>query len=251
MENIENIKKEIKEKIKNNPRYVNSCSKEFQEDIKRYGLNSGYEFTTWMQNNGILKSVTKIYREDNERIAENAGCKDLKEYWKLKSWNIGRHSPKEENEKCTAHLGVVIGESYTKNVLSKLFEHVEEMQYGNPGFDFICKNPKQKLFEKYPQFKLENNKEYKIDTKSRCLKDSHPNTHYLGTQWRYAILYNNIADYFMLLAWDNEKDLNPIYTWFIYKYEIIRGKKFWKRDDITITNKPNLLKEFDPYQIGE
>jgi transposase len=60
MINIENIKMEIKEKIRKNPRYVNPCSKEFQEDIKRFEFSSGYEFISFLKQNGILKSNASI-----------------------------------------------------------------------------------------------------------------------------------------------------------------------------------------------
>lgn len=68
--NIENIKIEIKEKIRKNPRYVNPCSKEFQEDIKRFGFNSGNVFISFLKQNGILKSDTYLNNIANKQIID-------------------------------------------------------------------------------------------------------------------------------------------------------------------------------------
>lgn len=67
MTNIEDIKKEIKEKIKNDPKYIHPANKEFQKDIKKYGFNSGYEYITWMQNNGILKNPIDVDRKHKQQ----------------------------------------------------------------------------------------------------------------------------------------------------------------------------------------
>ena len=65
------------------------------------------------------------------------------------------------------------------------------MPYNNKGFDFIC------------------DKGYKIDVKSSCFLTSRPN------MWAFKIRYNTIADYFLCLAFDNRKDLNPAHIWLI------------------------------------
>lgn len=62
MKNIDIIK-EIKEKIKNEENYLHPCNKERQEDMKKFGFISGCEFTSWMQQNGIMKSPTDVKRE--------------------------------------------------------------------------------------------------------------------------------------------------------------------------------------------
>ena len=53
IENNEEIIKEIREKIKKNPKYTHPANKEFQEDIKNYGFENGNKFTSWMQQNDI------------------------------------------------------------------------------------------------------------------------------------------------------------------------------------------------------
>lgn len=72
MENIENIKIEIKEKIGKNPKYIHPCSKEFQEDIKRFGFNNGNEFISFLKQNGILKSDIKVNNTINKPVIDKS-----------------------------------------------------------------------------------------------------------------------------------------------------------------------------------
>lgn len=93
--------------------------------------------------------------------------------------------PMSENKECSAYLGVYTNE----RLLRHLYDGVEVMPYGHPGYDFIC------------------NKGKKVDGKSSCLtKDG---------RWRFTIRYNTIADYFLLVAYDNRNDLNPMHVWLI------------------------------------
>ena len=90
------------------------------------------------------------------------------------------------NKCCPDYLGVTVAEK----VLSKVFKNVQRMPMNNPGFDFIC------------------GRGYKIDVKSACkLKDR--NT------WMFCINHNRIAGYFLVLAFDNRDDLNPLHVWLI------------------------------------
>lgn len=53
-----NAIEEIKEKIKENPKFAHPLNKErleFQEKLK---FDTGFEFTLWMQNVGILKGFS-------------------------------------------------------------------------------------------------------------------------------------------------------------------------------------------------
>lgn len=276
---------EIKEKIKNNIGYLHPCNKEFQEDIKIYGFGSGHDFITWMQNNGILKNpsdidsrseyrtkylekqkhnnkllkdeqITNYYRElednygkefvkwaiKNRNIIEkkiiSLGCKSEKEYRdkmaqingfkndterrKVNSWNNGVYFPLQESEGCPKYFGEYIAENY----IIKTFKDAIPAPINNPGFDWTC------------------NKGLKIQCMSRCL--SH-NGNWSG--WIYAIAYNNIADYFLISAWDNRTDLKPLHIWIFNKNDIVRGEKFWRRTGLSITNKPYKLIELCDYEV--
>lgn len=94
MENIDIIR-EVREKIKNNPKYVNPMNKIFQEDIKRYGFESGNKYINWMQLNGISKShVSKELYVD--RRSYNRGKKF---YTEKELLDILRNYPKENDGK--------------------------------------------------------------------------------------------------------------------------------------------------------
>lgn len=89
------------------------------------------------------------------------------------------------NPDCASYLGVTVAE----RVLSKVFKNVKRMASNNPGYDFIC------------------GRGFKVDVKSSCCGS---NNH-----WGFSINHNIIADYFIFLAFDNRKDLNPEHVWLI------------------------------------
>ena len=89
--------------------------------------------------------------------------------------------PMKLNKKCSQFLGCHVAE----RVLSHVFKDVQRMSNGNKGYDFIC------------------NKGFKIDVKSSCIQK---NNSYI-----FSIRYNNIADYFLCIAFDNRENLNPQY----------------------------------------
>ncbi len=109
------------------------------------------------------------------------------------------------------------------------FEDPIKMPNGNQGFDWICK------------------KGEKMDHKGSCL------TYFEDVTpiWVYGIGYNNIADWFILSAWDNRESLNPLHIWIFHKNDIVRGRKFWRRDSFSITNTPEKLKEFEKYEVTD
>ena len=124
-----------------------------------------------------------------------------------------------KNKNCSLFLGVHISE----NILSKVFDNVKRMPHGNKGYDFIC------------------NKGFKIDVKSSCL---HKNNTYT-----FTIKYNKTANYFLCIAFDNRKNLQPQHIWLIKNNDIIRNKKLKKFYILGIVNKPSKLKEFSKYEL--
>lgn len=91
------------------------------------------------------------------------------------------------NKECSLYLGVVIAEG----VLSKVFTNAIQMPFGNAGYDFIC------------------GKGYKVDVKSSTRQGKNRNS------WIFTIKYNNEADYFLLLAFNNRSELEPEHIWLI------------------------------------
>jgi len=154
---------------------------------------------------GALKSVTEFYRHDLTADGLRPQCKSCvyidtknrrkhnpekyKEYARLAKYKNTGAKPMSENKTCSQYLGVHVAE----RVLSHVFNNVEVMPYGNPGFDFIC------------------GKGYKIDVKSSILQ-----TNYLERRcWKFTIKKNKVPDYFLLIAFDNREDLNPLHLWLI------------------------------------
>lgn len=117
----------------------------------------------------------------------------------------------------SAYLGVVIAEG----VLSRYFEDVERMPYGNPGFDFICKRG------------------FKIDVKSACLLKG--GNEKVG-HWRFNINRNKTADYFLFLAFDDRTSLKPEHMW------LVPGGDVNKRDSIYITCSQKVLEMWKKYE---
>lgn len=152
----------------------------------------------------------------------------------------------DENKDSSAYMGVCKGEPKAKEKLLEIFEYVKKRDYGNKGFDFDCKNPKQTFIDKYPQFKLKRDKLYRIDSKSRCLQ-YHKYDNWNG--WGYEIDFNSIVDYFMLSGWKDINSTEPMYMWLIHKNEIIYGRKFWRRIKFLITNKTKYMLDYKKYEI--
>lgn len=230
---------EIKEKARKNPKILSPFNKERLEYQKKLKFN-GNEFTHWMQQNGIMKNPTDVNRKDNEKVIKDAGCNDWKEYKnkcaqnagfkdnteRIKEWTheTGRRLPKEFNEDCSAHFG-----DFTESIMIQTFDDAVRMPYGNPGFDWVC------------------NKGDKIDNKGVCLVhvDGRP------PEWVFGIKWNNIADWFILSAWDNRDSLTPLHVWTFHKNDIVRGRKFWRRDSLTITNTQEGIREFEEYEVTD
>ena len=148
-------------------------------------------------------------RKEKKKIYDKKYLKNRKE----KRYKNGSQ-PMNENKSCSSYLGVHIAEQ----VLSKVFKDVQQMVYGNPGYDFICSNG------------------YKIDVKSSC-KHKRNNR---SNIWTFSIKKNTISDYFLCLAFDNRTDLNPLYIWLIPN-SIVNDKMIISISESTI-NKWNKYK---------
>lgn len=104
-----------------------------------------------------------------------------------RSYRSGKSLPLGTNPECASFLGIHVAE----RVLSHVFKHVERMPTNNPGYDFKCIRG------------------YKIDVKSATHPKDKP------TMWKFEINRNHIADYFLLVAFNNRVDLVPEHLWLI------------------------------------
>jgi len=136
-----------------------------------------------------VELTDKNWRPSAKR-GHNYKCKQcLCDYENDRKYRLKICKPFSKNKNCPAFLGIYVAEQ----VLSNVFKDVEVMPVGNPGFDIICN-----------QGKL-------IDIKSAC-RDTHGES--LGC-WRFYIKHNQIADYFLCLAFDNRADLTPLHLWLL------------------------------------
>lgn len=292
MENIDKIN-QIREKIRNNSKYINPMNREFREDIKKYGFNNGCEYIAWLRKNKILRSDKSIrnewaqergfedyniydrylikqkgcinYSENKERLArekgfdnqrdhrekwaQERGFEDYNQYKNEGNWNRGTYSPMSTTESCSLFFGIEIGEKLFKRFLQEnVFHYVKKTGKASfdGGIDFICKDPIQEFIDKYPQFNLKMNKEYKIQLKNRCLESRHG---WIG--WNMPIQYNGTVDLFILCGWSNRKHLDILHIWIYNKDDVVRDKKFWRRDNFPITNKSKYLLHLSKNEILE
>jgi hypothetical protein len=119
--------------------------------------------------------------------------------------------PMSENRKCPSWLGIHVAE----RVLSKFFDHVERMPYGNKGYDFICGKGKR------------------IDVKSACLCQS---------GLHFDIHRNILADYFLCLGFTDRESLEPIHVW------LIPGEKINHLKSLGISNGQKSLARWSQYE---
>jgi len=164
-------------------------------------------------------------KEYDDWWAQKKGYENYIEYKKEWRHETGRNQDMSENKDCAQYLGIHISEKY----LSKIWDNVIRMPNGNRGYDFIC------------------GKGFKVDVKSACLSMVSTNYRdYYG--WRYLINKNKVADYFLLLAYDNRKDLNPLHIWLIKGDEIINKKNLNNRDILMIFNSSTSLYKYKVYE---
>jgi len=122
------------------------------------------------------------------------------------------------NKKCPMFLGCHVAE----RVLSHVFKNVERMKSGNKGYDFIC------------------NKGFKIDVKSACLNKRN--------KYCFIINRNKIADYFLLIGFDNRNDLNPQHIWLI-KGNLVDEIKCL--NNLCISNTEKGRCQFNEYELND
>lgn len=129
--------------------------------------------------------------------------------------HTGQYQPMDKNRECTLFLGVYVAE----RVLRHVFKHTKQMPMNNPGFDFICGNG------------------YMVDVKSSCRR--HHET--WADRWMFHIKRNQIAEYFLCLAFDNRESLNPEHMWLIPSENVNRYT--------TITISESRISKWDDYKL--
>jgi hypothetical protein len=118
------------------------------------------------------------------------------------------------NHTCPSYLGIHVAE----RALSKFFKNITRMPMNNIGYDYVC------------------GKGFKIDVKCSCI--IHGDVDY----WHFTINENQIADYFLCLAFDNREDLTPMHVWLIPGHIVNTLKGF------SISNRTRSLHKWSKYE---
>ena len=173
--------------MNNNTKICNKCgeTKPLDKFSKDRRAKDGKQTTC----NQCLKEYREEHRE--ERLKYQRLC------YEIERQRIGNQSM-YENKSCAQYLGIVIGERLCRH----LFKDVEVMPNGFPDYDFIC------------------NKGKKINVKTACITFDKGGWHH----WQFEIKENKIPDFFILVAFDNRSDLNPLHLWIIPGHEINHRK---------------------------
>ena len=137
-----------------------------------------------------IKAI-QYHKDHHEKInkRKREWYKDHREYRKQRYDSLHTSGGSISNKDCPQYLGCTIAET----VLSHVFKNVQKMPTHNPGYDLICGGG------------------YKIDVKSSCIIKRKGRL----DNWLFNINQNTIADYFIYLAFNNRKDLNPLHIWLI------------------------------------
>jgi len=165
----------------------------------------------------------KDFDEYQSELVKKRGFQNYSAYQNYLNYENGKNKSMSENKECPTYLGIHLSE----RLLAKIWnnERVIRMPNGNRGYDFIC------------------GKGFKVDVKSRCFNDSETKDF-----WIFQINRNKIADYFLLLAFDNREDLNPLHIWLIKGDEIINNGKLNDKTGLRIQNSINILQRFNKYE---
>jgi len=127
-----------------------------------------------------------------------------------------------EAKESAVYLGVFRGEfEIAETVLKSLYGKVERMQYGNSGFDFVCNGNK-------------------IDVKTSCI--SH-DKRWNSDRWSYSIKKNEIADMFLLIAYESRTSLNVMHIW------LVEASKVNDLVALKISNNEKTLRKWKKYEL--
>lgn len=182
---------------------------------------------------GEVKPVSEFYRRSKSKDGFQSWCKKcfktVNQTWikehrehhnktcRQYNHNHGIYQPLGDNPNCGPYLGIHIAE----HVLSRVYQSVERMPINHSGYDFICAHNK------------------KIDVKSACKQCREQ----WAGQWHFNIRKNTTADYFLCIAFDDRRSLNPLHMW------LLPGKLVNGYTGVGISE--STLKKWERYELRE
>jgi hypothetical protein len=139
------------------------------------------------------------------------------------NWNHkkGICGPMAGNKDCPQYLGIyTVEKQVAESILSKIFEHIEWMSFGNRGFDCNCDGQK-------------------IEVKSSSrLKSKHGSEY-----WQFNIHQNPSADRFILFALNDRVSLEIQHAW------LIPGNKINHYKMLAIYEGEKSLSKWSQYEV--
>lgn len=196
-----------------------SQREEYIHNIHKKGFKDDKEYRNYLfrEKTGYDRINTDI-RLNN--WAHNRGFNNYKEY--LDIITIGRGLPGIPNIICDDRSDIHFIGHIAEYGVSRIFKNIQGMFFTNRGYDFVCETGE------------------KIEVKASLL--------HIDNKFAFHIKYNDIADYFILIGFDNVLDLNPLYMWIIKNRELIRDVSI---SNIKILNIANDKKDIAYFQIYE
>jgi len=141
-------------------------------------------------NCGCLKKLDQFNKDKSRKDGYRCYCRKCHDDVSIKYIREVRGSLSMwKNKTCAQYLGIAVAERLVRH----LFKNVVRMPNNNNGYDFICAKDK------------------KIDVKSACITLENKK----NSCWKFHIRKNQIADYFLLLAFDSRDNLTPMHQWLI------------------------------------
>lgn len=198
----------------------------YRKELLKYKVNKGIidknilniKGSKALLNDWAKERGFRNYEEYLNIVALGRGFTCYGEYEKVWTYYPEMPSPIKENRKDPRFLGIYIAE----NGIAKIYEGSQRMKYYNPGYDIVCP------------------KGYKIDIKATALN--------AYNTFSFIINNNMIADYFVMVAFNNIIDLEPLHLWIINGDEDINGCPIRKLGRLTIPNEPKYLEIYQKYE---
>lgn len=149
------------------------------------------------------KSIDEFHKNKSMNDGRASWCKQCSKEYDMDYYHNGGGKEKRgrismyKNKNCAHYLGIVVAERLIKH----LFNDVVMMPFGHPGYDMICNRGK------------------KINVKASTI-NARQNKNSIMNTWKFNINYNKNCDFFLLMAFDNVIDCNPLNAWIIPGNEI-------------------------------
>lgn len=164
-----------------------------------------YRSLTMDKYSDICRNCINRYRSVSISKSQRAPKEPLPDGWQSKLSDL------PINKMCPHYLGYI-----AEIILSNVYKDVKVMPINNHGYDFIC------------------NRGMKIDVKSAATGDK--------GYWLFAIRKNQIADYFLCIAFNNRDDLyNPVHLWLIPANKVNRF--------VGLTIRKNTVDKWSKYEL--